>query len=155
MVRGVRGSYDFGMRFAPGRRLTDFLSRVRARLGLSFSEVAAVCAALTILGASIIAFGGVTEDVTQHNGLSSSDLMHLRWFTTHRSGTVISAARLLSDVGNITVLGLVAVTAAVLLWRHGARLVVAVAPGIALTIGGACAAVAKAVGGFLLRRHGA
>ncbi len=145
MVKDVRGPYAFGMRFAPHRRLINCLSGTRARLRLSFSEVVAVCAALTILGASIIAFGGVTEDVTQHNGLSSSDLLHLRWFTTHRSGTVVSAARLLSDVGNITVLGLVAVIAAVLLWRHGTRLVVAVAPGIALTIGGACAALAKAV----------
>jgi membrane-associated phospholipid phosphatase len=133
------------MRFSALRRSLLCLSRIRARLGLSVSEVMVLCAGFALLGATIVVFGGVTEDVTQHNGLSGSDVLHLRWFTTHRSGSLISVAHLVTDIGNIAVLGIVAVVAGAVLWRRGLRLVVALAPAIALGIGGVSAAGAKSL----------
>ena len=105
----------------------------------------ALRAGFVLLGTTVIAFGGLTEDVTQHNGLFTSDASHLQWFTKHRSDSLVSIARVVSDIGNVAVLGIVAVVAGVVLWRRGLRVVVAVAPAVALAIAGVCAALTKSV----------
>lgn len=135
--------YDFPMRLAGLRQPFRVLAHIHARLGLSLASAWAFTAGLVVVCISTVAFGGVTEDVTRRNGLSTSDLARLRWFTDHRSEPLVSVANVLSKVGSVAVLGVVAVIAAVVLWRRGVHLVVAIAPGIALGIGGISAAVGK------------
>jgi undecaprenyl-diphosphatase len=131
------------MRFVALRRSFEPLRRLRVRLGLSVAAALALATGLALLCFTTVVFGGVSEDVTQHNGLFTSDLPHLRWFTMHRSDVLVSVARVLSDIGSVAILGFVAVVAGVVLWRRGLRLVVAAAPGIALGVAGVCAAVGK------------
>src|SRR2546429_2149457 len=73
------------MRFAAVLRSFEALRRLRVRLGLSVVAVLTLAAGLVVLCVTMSVFGGVTEDVTQRNGLAISDLLHLRWFTGHRS----------------------------------------------------------------------
>jgi undecaprenyl-diphosphatase len=105
-----------------------------------------VVAALWVVG-SASALAVTVEDVTQHNGLSTSDAEHLRVFVNHRSASLVRAAKLVTEAGAAPLLALMAVAVAVLLWWRGARVIVAVAPAIALGFAGAVAAVAKQVVG--------
>jgi len=101
------------------RRSLEHLYRLRVRLGLSVTAAFVLVTGLALLCVTTVILGGVTEDVTQHNGLATSDLLHLRWFTNHRSDPRSSAARVVTDMGNVAMLAGIAVVAGVLLWRHG------------------------------------
>src|SRR5207248_3062382 len=83
--------------------------------GLTWRGVCALAAGIVALVAAVALLGGVTEDVTQHNGLASSDATHLRLFTDHRPDLVINAARIVTDLGGVFVLVLIAVAAGLLL----------------------------------------
>ena len=48
------------------------VDRMRAWLGLTWRGLFALVAAIAALVAMVTVLGGVTEDVTQHNGLASS-----------------------------------------------------------------------------------
>jgi membrane-associated phospholipid phosphatase len=130
-----------------GSPLRRRLAELRARLQLSTVALRALLAAAIAVVVSVTLLGGVTDDVTEHNGLARTDPAHLHWFTNLRSDTTVSIARLLTDVGTVGVLVVIAVLAVVLLWRSGSRMVVAFAPAIALGIGGLCAAIGKSVVG--------
>ena len=97
-------------------------------------------AALTLLGVT-------TEDVTHHNGLSTSDRAHLRFFVDHRPDALVQLARNVTNLGAAPLLAVVALVSAVALWWRGQRVAVAVAPGAALGIAACIAAVAKSVVG--------
>jgi undecaprenyl-diphosphatase len=104
-----------------------------------------VAVAAAALAGSVGALAVTTEDVTQHNGLSTSDASHLRFFVDHRGHQLVQAARLVTEAGAAPVLALLAVVVAGVLWWRGARLVVAVAPGMALGLAGAAAAMGKQI----------
>lgn len=74
-------------------------------------------------------------------------MLHLHWFTEHRSDTLVSLARVASGIGSPVVLGATACAAAVWLWMRGLRLGLAVAPGFALMIAAVTAAAAKTLVG--------
>jgi membrane-associated phospholipid phosphatase len=131
------------------RRGLDTTRSVYERLNLTIAGLAAVVAGLLVLGATAVVFGGVTEDVTRHNGLSTTDVLHLHWFTEHRTDTLVSASRMVSEIGSPVVLGLAAAAAAVWLWMRGLRLGLAVAPGAALAIAAVSAEALK----LLVGRH--
>jgi undecaprenyl-diphosphatase len=122
---------------------------VYERLNLTLAGLAATVAGVLVLAVTVIVFGGVTEDVTQHNGLSTTDVLHLHWFTQHRTDALISGARAVSEIGSPVVLALAAVAAAVWLWMRGLRLGLALAPGVAFGI----AAVAATAMKTLVGRH--
>jgi membrane-associated phospholipid phosphatase len=126
-------------------RATTSAGRARARLGLSVAGAWALVVAILALLATAAFFGGLTEDVTQHDGLSTGDPQHLRWFTEHRSESLVSVARFVSEIGSPVALGIVAIVAMILLWRRGLGLAVAIAPGVALAIAAVSAAVGKAI----------
>jgi membrane-associated phospholipid phosphatase len=111
------------------------------RLGLTWRGWCALGGGIVALGVAVIVLGGVSEDVTQHNGLASSDPSHLRFFTDHRTGLLVQAARIASDFGNVAILALVAIGAGLLLWRRGLPVAMAAAPVFAL---GASALLADA-----------
>src|SRR5438445_5814149 len=67
----------------------------------------------------------------------------LRWFIDHRPHALVSVARVMSEVGAPAALVLVVVVAAVLLWRRGQRLLLALAPGIAFGLSGVGVAAGK------------
>ena len=95
------------------------------------------------LGATAIVLGGVSEDVTQHNGLATRDVANLQVFTDHRPGIVVSAARIVSQLGGVAVLALIAITAGLLLWRRGLPIAAAVAPAFALGVAATLADLVK------------
>ncbi len=128
-------------------RVFALIIRFREWAGLSVSALIAIAAGMAALAGTLIVFGGVTEDVTRHNGLSSTDPAHLRWFIEHRPAALVSAARVATNVGSPIALAIVAVGAAVLLWMRGQRLLLALAPGIALGLAGLAAAVGKVIVG--------
>jgi undecaprenyl-diphosphatase len=123
------------------------MSRVRDRLRLTargwhLLQIAAVAAlgAITVLGV-------VGEDVTQHNGLSTTDPAHLRFFVDHRPHLLVSLARAVTDAGTVPVLLGLSLIAGAALWWRGQRVMVAVAPAVALLATGAVVAVTKDVVG--------
>jgi membrane-associated phospholipid phosphatase len=129
------------------RRLFAVLGRFREQAGLSVSAMVAIAAGMVALGGTIGLLGGVTEDVTRHNGLSSTDPARLRWFIDHRPQALVSVARVLSELASPLLLVLVAVVAAGVLWYRGQRLLLAVAPGIAFGLAGLAAGVGKLIVG--------
>src|SRR5437016_5076486 len=98
------------------RRLFAVVVRFREQAGLSVSGMFAIAAGIVALGATIGVLGGVTEDVTRHNGLSSTDPARLHWFIHHRPQALISAARIASELASPAALALLAIIAAGLLW---------------------------------------
>lgn len=104
--------------------------------------MALVVGAVSLCGALVV-LAVTSEDVIGRNGLATDDPSLLRFVAGHRTGWLVKLARSVSDVGAVGVLGVAAIIAAVLLWRRGARLIVAVAPGIALGAAGAAVALAK------------
>ena len=121
------------------------VNRARAWLGLTWRGVCALAAAILALVAAVALLGGVSEDVTQHNGLASSDAAHLRFFTDHRPDLVINAARIITNLGGVVVLALIAIAAGLLLWYRGVPLVAAAAPAFALGVAATLADVGKQV----------
>jgi len=104
------------------------------RLGLTWQGWCVLGASILALVTAVTVLGGVSEDVTQHNGLASSDPSHLRFFTDHRPDLLVRAAHITTDFGNAAVLALVAIGAGLLLWRRGLPVVVAAAPALALGV---------------------
>ncbi|HEV3134577.1 MAG TPA: phosphatase PAP2 family protein [Acidimicrobiia bacterium] len=119
------------------------VDRARARLGLTWRGVCALAAAVVALVAAVTVLGGVAEDVIRHNGLASSDAAHLRLFTDHRPDLLVNAARVVTDLGGVFVLALIAVAAGLLLWYRGVPLVAAAAPAFALGVGATLADIGK------------
>jgi undecaprenyl-diphosphatase len=121
------------------------VDRMRAWLGLTWRGLCALAAAIVALVAMVTVLGGVSEDVTQHNGLASSDAAHLRLFTDHRSDLLIQAARIVTSLGGVVVLALIAVAAGLLLWRRRVPLAAAAAPAFALGVAATLADIGKQV----------
>lgn len=106
--------------------------------------VAALVAAMAAMTGALVVLAVTTEDVTQHNGLSTADPSHLRFFIDHRGEALVKAAKLVTVLGAAPTLAVFAVVGAGLLWWRGSRLVVAVAPGVALGTAAVAASAAKA-----------
>lgn len=112
---------------------------------MSVAGMFAMAAGLVALCATVLVFGGVTEDVTRHDGLSTTDPTHLRWFTDHRPHALVSVARVVTELGSPLALALVTLSVAGVLWIRGRRLLLVLAPGVALALGALCAAIGKAI----------
>ena len=100
-------------------RSLELSARTRALIGLAVLSLVGSAGALAV----------ATEDVTQHNGLSTSDAQHLRVFVDHRSASLVQAAKLVTEAGAAPLLAVMAVAVAVLLagdWF--------LAPSMALTV---------------------
>jgi undecaprenyl-diphosphatase len=121
------------------------VDRIRAWLGLTRRGVCALAAAIVALVAAVTMLGGVVEDVTRHDGLATSDAVHLRFFTDHRPDLVVNAARIVTDLGGVFVLALIAVAAGLFLWWRGVPLVAAAAPAFALGVAATLADIGKQV----------
>jgi undecaprenyl-diphosphatase len=134
-------------RFSFVGRAFGALARLWVRLEVSVAATLAFAAGIVAFGAAVVVLGGVTEDVTRHNGFSTTDPLHLRWFVDHRSPAVDTLARGFSTLGSPSVLVLVAVAAAFLLWWRGTNVLVAIAPGLALGLAAVAAALGKLVVG--------
>src|SRR5215510_10472858 len=93
--------------------------RISHRLGVTCRGWCALGAGILALSIAVAVVGGVSEDVTRHNGLASSDMAHLRFFAEHRPDSLVQAARIDTDFGNVAILVLVAIGAGLLLWRRG------------------------------------
>jgi len=117
------------------------------RLRLSRAGLAALAAGLIALVVTAAGFADVSEDVTGHDGITAVDAHDLSIFTTHRTALLIRVARAVTNLGAIGVLSVIAVLAAYLLWRRGARLGLAVVPALSLALAGAAAAIGKTLVG--------
>lgn len=127
------------------RSCATSVDRIRAWLGLTWRGVCALGAGVVALVAAVAVLGGVAEDVTRHNGLASSDAAHLRFFTDHRPDLVADAARVVTNLGGVFVLALIAVAAGLLLWWRGVPLAAAAAPAFALGVAATLADIGKQV----------
>lgn len=117
------------------------------RLELSARGVGLLAFAAATLIGSVVVAAGVGEDVSQHNGAATADPEHLRFFVEHRPSWLVAVAQTVTTAGALPVLGTVAIAAAALLWWRGQRLLVALAPGIALGCTGVVVALVKHVVG--------
>jgi undecaprenyl-diphosphatase len=116
-----------------------------ARLHLTLGALVALLGGLVALAGSALVFGAMTEDVARHNGMSLHDATDLRFFTLHRDAFVVHVARVATEVGSVPVMIAIALLAGFLLWRHGERLVVAIAPLGSLVLAAALASVVKMI----------
>jgi len=121
------------------------VDRIRAWLGLTWRGLSALGAGIVALVAAITVLGGVAEDVIRRNGLASSDAAHLRLFTDHQPDLVVNAARIVTDLGGVFVLALIATAAGLFLWYRGVPLVAAAAPAFALGVAATLADIGKQV----------
>jgi undecaprenyl-diphosphatase len=117
--------------------------RFRSWLDLTWRGLLALVAAIVALGASATVLGGVSEDVTQHNGLATRDVANLKLFTDHRPDVVVSAARIVNQLGGVAIVALIAIGAGLVLWRRGLPIAAAVAPAFALGAATTLAELAK------------
>src|SRR2546425_13260232 len=129
------------------RQIVEAWTRFRERAGLPTSGLIAVAVGVITLVATLFIFGGVTEDVTRHNGLASPDPARLRWFIDHRPHALVTAARYTSQIGSPVALALLVTIAALVLWLAGQRLLLAISPGLAFGFAGVGAALGKIVVG--------
>jgi undecaprenyl-diphosphatase len=129
------------------RHIVRTWARFRAWAGLPTSWLIAVAAAIVALVSTLVILSGVTEDVTRHNGLSSTDPKRLQWFIDHRPHALVTAARYLTEAASPIALALVVSIAAVVLWLSGQRLLLAIAPGLAFGFAGLLAGLGKVVVG--------
>ncbi len=134
-------------RVGNARRYLEPVERVVRRLNLGLAGSVAAAGALAVIVGSLVAFGGVSEDVTQHNGLQRPDFAHLRFFTERRPTVLVRLAKVVTELGAVPVLALVAAIAALFLWRRGLRIALALAPALSLCLAGSAAAVVKHVVG--------
>ena len=116
---------------------------VRERLGLSRRGWLALVVALTTLGVALLVLAGLADAVREGDGLTTDDPRGLAWFVSERSGGLVGAARLLTEIGGVIVLVALAVGAALWFWRRRQPLIVALVPLIALAISGPSVAVGK------------
>ena len=108
------------------------------------SARAAAVAAVALASVVLIV---VAQNVIVGAGLARHDAANLGFFIDHRTPMLVTAAKVVTNLGGAPFLVLVAVVAGGLLWRSGSRLAVAVAPGVALVVAGAAAALGKGVVG--------
>jgi undecaprenyl-diphosphatase len=102
-------------------------------------------AAAALAAANALLFLLIAEDVLDGGGLISRDQSVLTWFVDHRTDQLISAARFLSTIGSFVSLLVIGGVLAFWIWRRGWHWALAVAPIVALSLGGLTASVAKAV----------
>ncbi|MEY2571206.1 MAG: undecaprenyl-diphosphatase [Acidimicrobiaceae bacterium] len=121
------------------------LRRAQRRLSLTSTHLALLGAGLVTLALAIVGLLGVGEDVTQHNGLSTTDASHLQRIIDLRSPWLVHAAEAVTNLGSAALLSVLALLVAGVLWWRGSRLVIALAPGLALAIAGTLASVGKGV----------
>jgi len=121
-----------------GRRVSD-------RLGLSWRGWCALGAGILALGAAMSVLAGVSEDVTQHNGLATSDPSHLRFFIAHRSDVLVHASRIVTDLGNVAIVAVIAIAGGLLLWRRGLPIIMAAAPAVAMGVAAVIGDLAKRI----------
>lgn len=126
-----------------GRWCVTEVRHVSRRLGLSWQGWCALVAAILALVATMTVLGGVSEDVTQHNGLASTDPSHLRFFTNHRPDVLVHASRVVTELGSAPIVAAIAIAAGLLLWRRGLPVVMAAAPAFALGVTAFLGDVAK------------
>jgi undecaprenyl-diphosphatase len=112
-------------------------------LGLTLVYLMVLATALVALAGALVAFGGTTEDVTQHNGVALSDPAHLRFFIDHRSPALNQAARIVTNGGMIPVLFIVAIAAAGVFWYRGLSVGLSIAPVVSFAVAVSAAAVTK------------
>ncbi|MDQ1564534.1 MAG: hypothetical protein QOI14_1485 [Actinomycetota bacterium] len=127
------------------RRIFVGLRRFRDWTGLTIAALIAVAVGIVALAGTVLGFGGITEDVWNHNGLAASDPARLQWFIDHRPAALVSAARIGSELGGPLALAVMAVVAAGVLWMCGRRLLLALAPGISFGFSGLAVAVGKKI----------
>src|SRR5207248_624232 len=106
------------------------------------TRVVIAFAAFALAGCTT-ALAVTVEDVTQHNGLSSSDPSHLRIFIDHRTSVLVDAAKATTELGAAPALALLAVVAAAVLWWRGHQVIVAVSPATALGMAATIASLTK------------
>lgn len=89
---------------------------------------------LTAAGLSMVLFWAISLGTTSHTGLAAWDGAISRFFTEHRSGTVVSIARHITSIGVVGVLLPAAVVAGTAIFVGTRSLALAVAPWVSVQV---------------------
>jgi len=103
--------------------------------------------ALAAMGVIGLGLAVVSEDVFTREDMTVRDAGNLHFFISHRSPALDEAAKVVSNIGAVGVLAVIAVVVGLVLWFRGERLAVALAPLVSLGLAGGVAAVVKALVG--------
>jgi undecaprenyl-diphosphatase len=123
--------------------LRDLAAGLYRRSRLTWRGLVALLAAVaTVMGAGVV-LAGVSEDVVAHNGAAVEDPHLLQSIADHRPGWLVQLAKLVTNLGSVGVLGILAVAVGGILWWRGTKLVYVVSPTVALGLAGVCAAIGK------------
>jgi membrane-associated phospholipid phosphatase len=87
----------------------------------------------------------IAEDLLEGGGLTSHDNAVLRWFVEHRTGWLISGAKLVGLIASFVSLSIVAALFGLWLWRRCRRLEFAIAPLLSLVLAALASTVAKSL----------
>jgi len=125
----------------------DRSAQLKERSRLSWEAIAAVVVAMGAVGAGLMLFASLWEDVVEHDGIALRDPSVLRWVVDHRSPAMEAVARIVTSLGSVTVLIPAAVVLGVFLWWIGQRLIVAAAPAVSLAVASVVIAAGKMIVG--------
>ena len=82
----------------------DRSAQMKERSRLSWEAIAAVVVAVGAVGAGVMLFASLWEDVVEHDGLALRDPSILRWVVDHRSPAMEAVARFVTSLGSVTML---------------------------------------------------
>ncbi len=102
-----------------------------------------IAAALTTTLCGLVVLAAAGEDVVTRDGMALHDPSRLQLVVDHRSALAVAVSRWLTTAGDVGLLIPLAIVVGVFLWFRGARLIVALAPVVALGLSGAIAGVVK------------
>jgi membrane-associated phospholipid phosphatase len=98
--------------------------------------------ALVVMDAAL--FLAIAEDVADGGGIISRDEAVLEWFVDHRTDALVSAAKLVSNLGSYAFLFGYSVVLVLWLWRRrGSSVLIAAAPLVTLLVAGPASTLAK------------
>ncbi len=119
------------------------VTSIRSRLHIGRAGLLALAVALAVTGLGALVLAAAGEDVVTRDGMALHDPSRLQLVVDHRSTLLEAASRWFTTAGDVGVLIPIAIIVGLLLWFRGARLIVALAPVLALGTAGAIAGVLK------------
>src|SRR5947208_3484985 len=103
--------------------LRDLAVTLYRRSRLTWRGLVALLAAVaTVTGAGVV-LAGVYEDVVAHNGAATEDPHLLQSIADHRPAWLVHLAKLVTTLGSVGVVAILAAAVGAILWWRGAKLV--------------------------------
>ena len=95
--------------------------------------------------ANLVLFALIAEDLLDGGGLISHDEAVTAWFVEHRTDALISASKVVSEIGSFVSLAILAMLLGIWLWRRGWHVALSVAPVVSLVLASLASTATKAL----------